>query len=353
MEERASFKMLRGETGSVKFSEDVKLNASKALAGRLPRITRYMHENFSRKLTLNEIANRENLSVFYLSHAIRETTGLCFQDLLGFIRAKESEKLLLGTNRKISMISTECGFSAVRYYVKHFEKWYDMTPTAYRKAYAGQVGSPERFPNYDNSIFHEFINDSKPESNVFIIDIAECLPGNRQKALFPENMFEKDVMKAAARPFNLFKNLNEHVLFSNHMCMVSTSAESPADISNLSVLIYNCDADFLKKLAWVPGRENFLDCLKAYDNEVEIILKCMGISGVFKAIRYRMTKQNVISAFEDFSKAKVTLNKRQALLNSWSTLPNIEAGELVASESLNLRFKLRGLSAELILIDRK
>ena len=65
-----------------KFVNGTKNKGNKILAGRLSRITDYMYENYTRKLTLNEIAEREHLSIYYLSHVIKEATGLSFQELL-------------------------------------------------------------------------------------------------------------------------------------------------------------------------------------------------------------------------------------------------------------------------------
>ena len=65
-------------------------------------------------MCIRDSASREHLSIYYLSHVIKEATGLSFQDLLSFIRVEESEKLLLGTNKKIGAIAEETGFSAVR-----------------------------------------------------------------------------------------------------------------------------------------------------------------------------------------------------------------------------------------------
>ena len=336
--------------------------------GRLHRITDFMYENYARKLTLGEIAKREHLSIFYLSHAIKESTGINFQELLNFIRVEESEKLLLGTNKKIGAISRECGFSALRYYIKHFEKWFDMPPGEYRKRYTIKAGSREIPADHDKcspieveeaikrqskGIYYEYISEGRYEPEIIDIDIAECMAGKRQNGWFPEELFENDVMKAAARPFNLFKSLNESVIFSNRNCMVSASANSPSGISNLSVLLYNCDDDFFEQVSGQVGKEGFIEKLRAYDNEAEIIVRCKGISGEFKVVRYRMTKQNMISASDEWAKPSGTLNKRQALLNSWNSLPNIEVGEVMVSETLNLRVRLRGPSAELILIDRK
>jgi hypothetical protein len=66
-----------------------------------------------------------------------------------------------------------------------------------------------------------------------------------------------------------------------------------------------------------------------------------------------MTKQNFISAQEEATKDSEATNKRQALINSWSSFPNVESSELTVSDALSLRATLHGFSAELILIDRK
>jgi len=351
-----------------KFVNEAGKKGTKGPAERLRRIKRYMYENYNRKLTLSEIADREHLSIFYLSHIMKQTTGLSFQELLNLIRVEESEKLLLGTNEKIGAISEACGFSAVRYYTKHFQTWFAVHPSEHRKKYSGKVINRETAADYETcnpieieeaikkqvkGIYREYMNENKPALHVFSVEIADGMWEEEQKCQFPEDIFEKDVMKVAARPFNLFKNLNERILFSSDLCVVSTSARNPSDISNLSILIYNYDEEFYRKLIEPIGKENFVERLRAYDKEVEILVRCMGISGDFRVTRYKMTKQNVISACEEWTRGPGTVNRRQALLNSWSTLPNLEAEEIIISDALNLRFVLRGLSAELILIDRK
>ena len=350
-----------------KFVNESGKKGNKILAERLRRITDYMYENHSRKLTLGEIADREHLSIFYLSHVIKQATGLSFQDLLNFIRVEESEKLLLGTNKKIGAVSDECGFSAVRYYIKHFQSWFGMHPSEYRKKYTGKVISRETVANYEKhspaaieefikkqvkGVYDEYVSEGRPKPNIFNIDMTECMLERKQKYQFPEDIFKKEIMKVAARPYNLFKSLNEKILFSSKLCMISTSAASPQTINNLSILIYSYDEEFYEKLRGATGKENLIEQLKTYDSESEILIRCIGVSGNFKITRYKMTKQNVISACEEWARVTGTVNKRQALLNSWSTLPNIEAEEIIVSDTLSLRFTLRGFGAELILIDR-
>lgn len=141
-----------------------------------------MYDNYYRKLTLSEIADREHLSIYYLSHIIKEATGLSFQDLLSYIRVEESEKLLLGTNKKIGAIADETGFSAVRYYIKHFEQWFGMHPLEYRKKYIGKIISREIEAKYRKASPAQIENAIRKQVKGVYADYADRLkakPCNR------------------------------------------------------------------------------------------------------------------------------------------------------------------------------
>ena len=102
---------------------------------RYHRITKFIYNNYDNKISLGDIAEKEFLSSYYLSHEIKNMSGLSFKDFLNMIRVDESVKLLLGTDKTILDISEEVGFSHSRYYNKHFKKHYNLTPLQYRKKY--------------------------------------------------------------------------------------------------------------------------------------------------------------------------------------------------------------------------
>lgn len=99
---------------------------------RLSRIIAYLYENSAAKITLENISEMEHLSTFYLSHLIKEYTGMSFRDFLAFVRVERSEILLLDTNKKISAIAREVGFSTTAYYRKFFDHWYGHSPEEHR-----------------------------------------------------------------------------------------------------------------------------------------------------------------------------------------------------------------------------
>lgn len=100
---------------------------------RLYRIMHHMYVNFDKKITLGDIAELEHLSIHYVSHFIKKTSGLSFQNLLNYIRLEQSEKLLNENKYTLTHISEACGFSSAAYFNKCFKSWYGITPAEYRK----------------------------------------------------------------------------------------------------------------------------------------------------------------------------------------------------------------------------
>lgn len=119
-------------------------NDNPIIVERISRIINYIYENHANRITLKELAEREHLSTFYISHLIRDYIGMNFQELLCFARVEMSEILLLETDRKISAIAREVGFSTTSYYNKFFQKWFGHTPLEYRQLYTPHVLGMER-----------------------------------------------------------------------------------------------------------------------------------------------------------------------------------------------------------------
>ena len=113
-------------------------------AERISRIVQYVYQNYANNITLQDLSEMEYLSSFYLSHLIKDFTGMNFREFLCFARVEMSEVRLLGSNKKISQIAHEVGFSTTSYYKKYFEKWFGYEPQEHRRRYLSQVKSDLR-----------------------------------------------------------------------------------------------------------------------------------------------------------------------------------------------------------------
>lgn len=107
--------------------------ASKNKAGRMRNITDYIDSHYSEKLLLSEIAEKESLSLNYLSHFFKDSFGMPFQEYLLRIRCEKARQLLLLTNLSLLDICISCGFSDPKYFNKGFQKQYGCSPKEYRR----------------------------------------------------------------------------------------------------------------------------------------------------------------------------------------------------------------------------
>ena len=114
-------------------NEDLKENGYQIQ--RYHRIIKYIFNNYDNNITLQDIAKKEYLSTQYISHEIKDAIGYSFTDLVNLTRVEEAAKLLLDTDKTISEICLEIGFSHSRYLNKHFKIHYKCTPLQYRKKY--------------------------------------------------------------------------------------------------------------------------------------------------------------------------------------------------------------------------
>lgn len=350
-----------------KFKNESKNKGNKILAGRLNRITDYMYDNYSRKLTLSEIAENEHLSIYYLSHIIKEATGLSFQDLLSYIRVEESEKLLLGTNKKIGAIAEETGFSAVRYYIKHFEQWFGMHPLEYRKRYIGKIISREIEAKYSRcspsqiedairqqvkGVYADYADKLRTKPIIVDVDIYDDYAELQKKPPVIGEIMNRDVNRILAEPYRILMEMGEGVITSGENYIVTTKCKYPGPLDSISILVYNIDENAGRSLRKILYEEDLLRIVKNYNEETEFLVRCTGMSGDFKILRYRMEKDGFLRKItEDLSPAE-NMDKRTQFINKLCSEAWVSSDDYISSDALSIRTTFNGIGAELILIDK-
>ncbi len=103
-------------------------------AARLQRLTDDIEEHMGGKLLLSDLAEREGLSMAYLSHLFSREMGIPFQTYLNGLRCRRAVALLMQTDQSLSEISLACGFSALKYMTRGFVERYGCTPAEFREA---------------------------------------------------------------------------------------------------------------------------------------------------------------------------------------------------------------------------
>ena len=119
------------------YSEEKYLERKKVL-GRVSRLADSISERYAEKMSLQELAEEEGLTVPYLSHFFREQFGVSFQEYVNNLRFENALRLMANPQLSINDIAVTSGFSDVKYMARLFRERFSMTPGEYRKS-AGKV----------------------------------------------------------------------------------------------------------------------------------------------------------------------------------------------------------------------
>ncbi|HZH92691.1 MAG TPA: helix-turn-helix domain-containing protein [Tissierellaceae bacterium] len=100
---------------------------------RINEILRHIDDNYDKGLTLGELADRNKLNTYYLSHYIKDSLGITFQEYIDSKRLDKAISLLGETDMRITDIAYESGFPNPKSLNKLLKKKYGCTPSEYRE----------------------------------------------------------------------------------------------------------------------------------------------------------------------------------------------------------------------------
>lgn len=127
---------------------------------RMSRIMDYVENHYTEKLLLSDISELEGLSVYYLSHFFKEMLGLSFQEYIALRRFERARKMVEQTNRSLTEICMECGFSDYRYLNKIYKKQLGYTPIEYRSSHEISLVNEKKEEDVTNTQVFCSIEDS-------------------------------------------------------------------------------------------------------------------------------------------------------------------------------------------------
>ena len=100
---------------------------------RIHLIVEYTYQHFKEKITLDQLSKLTKISVYRLSHFIKDAFGISYNDFLKNIRFEHALRLLKRTKQSISEIVSQCGFSDQKYLNCMMKERFNMTTFQYRK----------------------------------------------------------------------------------------------------------------------------------------------------------------------------------------------------------------------------
>lgn len=101
---------------------------------RINKVCGYLEQNFTKTITLAEVANLISLSESNFCKFFKKATGKTFSDYLNDIRIQESCQILLKTDLDINQIAMQCGYESLSYFNRIFLKKKGLTPRQFRQS---------------------------------------------------------------------------------------------------------------------------------------------------------------------------------------------------------------------------
>lgn len=93
----------------------------------------YLHQNYPRPISRQELATTVGVSKDYLSHIFQQELGLSPWEFLTRFRIQKAKRLLDTSHETITHIAAQVGFEDLSYFNRVFRKHVGCSPTAYRQ----------------------------------------------------------------------------------------------------------------------------------------------------------------------------------------------------------------------------
>ena len=94
---------------------------------------KYIHNNYNKNISLQDVANIENLNKYYFCNIFKEFTGQTFKEYHNKLRITKAIELLCTTNLPIIEIAFLCGYNDSNYFTRKFRQITGKTPNAIRR----------------------------------------------------------------------------------------------------------------------------------------------------------------------------------------------------------------------------
>ena len=138
-------------------------------ASVLRKAERYIWENYTRKISLDEISRASGLSAPYFSTIFKEEMGENLSSYINRLRVEKAATLLTETGKALNEIAALCGFEDQSWFSKIFKNYTCISPGKYRENGSRSLEwKPERINFSRGIIFPEPATEEQNEQDLLI-----------------------------------------------------------------------------------------------------------------------------------------------------------------------------------------
>ena len=108
------------------------MEAVRDIQDPISRVIHFLHDNLSKKITVDALAELANYSPSYLDRRFKERTGSTPIKYLDAIRLEAARRLLERNDMDIARVAALIGFEDPRYFSRRFSTRYGIPPSRFR-----------------------------------------------------------------------------------------------------------------------------------------------------------------------------------------------------------------------------
>ena len=112
----------------------------KESTSRIIPVINYIHQHYPEDTTLRQLSSMFYLSPSYLCREFKKQTNSTIVQYINVTRVMNAQRQLMETDKNITQISAETGFSNLTHFNRVFKSVTGATPSGYRKTHYNLIG---------------------------------------------------------------------------------------------------------------------------------------------------------------------------------------------------------------------
>lgn len=97
---------------------------------RFNNIIEYIENNYSSKITIEQLSSMAHISRFHFCHIFKDMTGKALGEYINLLRINKADTMLKDSEMNISEVAVACGFEDANYFSRLFKKYKKVSPSA-------------------------------------------------------------------------------------------------------------------------------------------------------------------------------------------------------------------------------
>lgn len=107
---------------------------------RMSQVISYIHSHYQEDISLEQLARHFYISPYYLCREFKRHTNSTVIQYVNITRIMNAQRKFMETNKNITEICSETGFSNLTHFNRVFKSVTGMTPSGYRKTHKNLIG---------------------------------------------------------------------------------------------------------------------------------------------------------------------------------------------------------------------